>query len=108
MLQLFEAGKGAEAEQLFGELDALEEVPELEGAAPQVPAALEAGQLPRRLVEAHAVTALVGIGGAEGDIASFEHVSQAHRDVADLVVGRGAPDVEDFVVDGVSRRLEGG
>src|SRR5690606_25768596 len=104
VLEHLQPREQARLEQLLREADALEDGPELLGAAAGVPLAGEAGQRGGDLVEAHAVAAVVRAAVAERELAAGEDVGDDLGDLTDLVVVAGVADVEDLGVDGLAGR----
>src|SRR3989304_2723241 len=66
----------------------------------------EPGKLGVDLVEANTIAAIVSIAMAKGQVAVRKSVGDDFSDLSDLVVLRGRADIEDLLVNEVSRRFE--
>src|SRR4030095_15743767 len=103
MLQLLQAGVPAPGERLVVEVDTVEDVVELPGAAKSVPLTGEPRQRRINLREVDPVAPVVAAARPETRGAAGGHGRDRIRDLLDLVVLGAVADVEDLVVDEVAR-----
>src|SRR5580704_2786905 len=106
VLELLQAGESTKFVGLLVEFDALEQVVQLLDSLPRAPAAHEAGELGRDLVEGHTIAAVIRHRRAGRHLAADEHFGHLLRNLADTIVLGVAPDVEDLAVDRLRGRLE--
>src|SRR5262245_20653722 len=107
MFQLLQPGKPPKQKHFPGHSHSLEDSMKLACSKFGRPATLELGKVTADLAEGGAIAAIIAAGRAKSDRAAVKDLPNDCGDFADAVVLFVVTDIEDLVMHGFLRRLEG-